>query len=386
MSELITTQPRANIRWQLLTTVSVLTLCGTIYTQNPAHADDTDRPTVWIELGGQLERVQDDQDAFLPPFLQSQPRPDVEKVSSASTQRPGRYAIGGEAKAIFSPAGTDWSFLAAIRYGRSNSTKRLHQQTAPHVTMGVTGLGAPYYAKLTAFADTDAKGAESHAIVDFMAGKDVGLGFGRGSTASFDFGVRFAQFTARSSATLREKPDPFMSRIPRPPNPFLPGRHKYTTNTHHHSFYANESIWRSFSGIGPSLSFTGSSPLAGNADEGGIAFDWGANAAVLFGRQKVRGNHKTKGSYFTNHNPASAFGYIPKSTYATAAPVGRSRSVVVPDVGGFAGLTFRHENAKVSFGYRADFFFGAMDGGLDTRHSSTVGFYGPYATISIGFP
>jgi hypothetical protein len=56
----------------------------------------------------------------------------------------------------------------------------------------------------------------------------------------------------------------------------------------------------------------------------------------------------------------------------------------VPNVGGFAGLTFRHADAKVSFGYRADFFFGAMDGGIDTRNTSTVSFHGPFATISIG--
>ncbi|HVP85004.1 MAG TPA: hypothetical protein VMS78_09800 [Rhizomicrobium sp.] len=40
--------------------------------------------------------------------------------------------------------------------------------------------------------------------------------------------------------------------------------------------------------------------------------------------------------------------------------------------------------AKVSLGYRADFFFGAMDGGIDTRESYNRNFYGPYASISIG--
>jgi hypothetical protein len=34
--------------------------------------------------------------------------------------------------------------------------------------------------------------------------------------------------------------------------------------------------------------------------------------------------------------------------------------------------------------YRADFFFGAMDGGIDTAKKENVGFYGPFATISIG--
>ena len=60
--------------------------------------------------------------------------------------------------------------------------------------------------------------------------------------------------------------------------------------------------------------------------------------------------------------------------------------VIVPNVGGFAGLSFRYADAKVSFGYRADFFFGAIDGGIDARKSETLGFYGPFATISIGLP
>jgi len=38
----------------------------------------------------------------------------------------------------------------------------------------------------------------------------------------------------------------------------------------------------------------------------------------------------------------------------------------------------------VSLGYRADFFFGAVDGGIDTRVSKTLGLNGPYATISVG--
>jgi hypothetical protein len=53
-------------------------------------------------------------------------------------------------------------------------------------------------------------------------------------------------------------------------------------------------------------------------------------------------------------------------------------------VGGFAGVSFRYSRAKLSLGYRADFFFGAMDGGIDTRATYDRNFYGPFATISIG--
>jgi hypothetical protein len=56
----------------------------------------------------------------------------------------------------------------------------------------------------------------------------------------------------------------------------------------------------------------------------------------------------------------------------------------VPNVGGFAGLSVRRANAKVSFGYRADFFFGAMDAGIDARHTEDMSFHGPFAKISVG--
>jgi hypothetical protein len=62
----------------------------------------------------------------------------------------------------------------------------------------------------------------------------------------------------------------------------------------------------------------------------------------------------------------------------------RSRSVVVPNVGVLAGFSFRYPNAKVSFGYRADMFFGAMDMGIDQRDVKDRTFHGPFASVSIG--
>src|SRR6185437_13168392 len=324
--------------------VSALAICGLLCTVDAAKADDADHPTVWIELGGQLERVQSDMDPFLPPFLHTSPRPGFEEQTSAEIQHQPRYAVGGEAKLLFAPEGSDWSVLASVRYGRSNGSKHVHQQTTQHKLTGLVAPGQPFYANLTAFGDTATAHRQSYAIMDFMAGKDIGIGFGK---ASFDFGVRAAQFGSSSTTTLHELPDPYIHRVPQPPNPFLPDLLKYRTYTHHHVFYALNSITRSFSGVGPSLSFNGSAPVLGNEDELEVAFDWGINAAVLFGRQKVSGQHKTHGGYYTNKY---ASGYRPKA----------------------------------SFGYRADFFFGAMDGGIDTRNTSTVGFHGPFATISLG--
>jgi hypothetical protein len=384
MSELIIKQSaRGNARWNLLATVSAMAICGAGCAV-PAFAGDADHSTVWIELGAQVERTQGGQDPFLPPFLQSSPRPAFEDVPSASTQRPPRYAIGGEGKITLSPEGSDWSLSADVRYGRSNGAKHLHQQTTEIRKSGVHLLtDDPVYVRLTGFGDTASAHKASYLVADFVAGRDVGLGLWRGaSSAVVDFGVRFVQFTSKNTTTLRELPDPFVERVPRP-SPFLPNAHKYATNTHHHSFYAQSSVWHSFSGVGPTISMNGSQAFAGNPDEGELSFDWGINGAVLFGRQKVHGSHKTTGEYFTNH--FTAFGFAPKSTYSPPPKsIARTRSVVVPNVGGFAGLSVRRANAKVSFGYRADFFFGAMDAGIDARRTETMSFHGPFVSLSVG--
>jgi hypothetical protein len=62
----------------------------------------------------------------------------------------------------------------------------------------------------------------------------------------------------------------------------------------------------------------------------------------------------------------------------------RARTVIVPNAGGFAGFSLTVPNARFNIGYRADFFFGAMDGGIDARKSENIASYGPFASISIG--
>ncbi|HTO41342.1 MAG TPA: hypothetical protein VL026_10225 [Rhizomicrobium sp.] len=381
MNELINAQAsEREYRWQLLATVSSLALAVTLCTPAQA-ARDTNRPTVWIELGAQLERMQGSEDPFLPPFLRAgTPRP-FETIPSAAIQRAPRYAFGGESKITFMPEGSDWSLVAAVRYGRSNSAKDVHQQTSEYRQSGRLLMNDdPFFVRLTRFGDTASSHKQSQIVADFMVGRDVGLGlWGGSSAATVDFGVRFAQFTASSTTTLRDRPDAFIERIPLPPNPFLPNAHKYKTNSDSHNFYAFNNQKRSFSGLGPTLSMNGSQALAGNLDEDALSFDWGVNAAVLFGRQKVNGSHKTSGVHMGD------FAAPPKSTYNLPTKfIARSRTVVVPNVGGFAGVSARYAHAKFSLGYRGDFFFGAMDGGIDARATHNRSFHGPFATISVG--
>lgn len=372
-----------NLRKRLLLTASALVMIAVTSKCDLALAEEGDHPTVWIELGGQLARVEGGQEQFEPPFVLATPRPAPEKVSPLSVGHAPRYSFGGEGKISFEPQGADWVFSAAVRYGRSEAHKHLHQQSYPTHPMvpPISSSAAVVFQYALPFSDADRKESESHAVLDFQAGKDVGLGmFGRGSTSVFSFGVRFAQFSTRSNVNFKSQPDFDLSYK------YFYGR-SFPSHAHFHKNTAAFTAARSFRGIGPSLAWSSSTPVAGNVDDGQVAFDWGVNAAVLFGRQKAKVHHQATAQYESAkyHYYSSARAAV-TTLYRHSTDHARSHAVVVPNVGGFAGLSMRYGDAKVRFGYRADFFLGAMDGGIDVRKTYDRNFYGPFATISIGFP
>ncbi len=378
MSELIhTTDRRRNIRWQLLATVSALALMETV--SIAAAADDSvEGPTIWIELGGQFEQVTTGQETFAPPFTAIQPasgplRQGVSQIPG-DIQKPLDYSYGGEGKLSFEPEGTDWIFSATVRYGRSNGSKNVHRSTKP-VPFTIPGFSFHITRSSPEFADAAIKQSQSQTIVDFQAGRDFGLGLlGKESRSVVNFGVRFAQFHSAFQATLGLDPNN--------------GGYKYlgafnlpTNNPH--TFLGKIQSTRSFRGEGPSISWDASAPFA-RANGAEFTFDWGFNAAVLFGRQKASVRHQTAAYTFPqtvsgHHNSSLVTVY---QNPAHTPP--RSRTVIVPNIGGMAGVSLKFPNAKVSLGYRGDFFFGAMDGGIDVAKKENVGFYGPFASISIG--
>lgn len=378
MSELINAHDnRATIRWKLLTGVSALALTAYVSSAGLAFAGDSGRPQVWIELGGQFEQITTDHEVFNPPFaslasVTGPLRAGVAPIPPNAVQRPLSGSFGTEGKLTFQPEGGDWVFSAAIRYGKSNGAKHLHQSSQPQPDQ-LPFLSSPLIRYGAEFSDATAKKTEKHAILDFQAGKDVGLGLFGSSVVSA--GVRIAQFHTDLSTTLGRDPNN--------------GGYKYFFGftipiSSPHDFRMQAHAARNFHGIGPSLSWEGSTPFAGNADNAEFTFDWGINAAVLFGRQRATVSHKT---YEASQPPPSQGNpsHFTHPVYAHATPVpARSRAVTVPNIGGMAGMSLKFPNAKVSLGYRADFFFGAMDTGIDAMKKSNVGFNGPFASISIG--
>jgi hypothetical protein len=379
MSELINTHNReTRIRRQLMATVSALALFALVYETGDAKAadGDGDHPVFWIELGGQIERNGNAPDLFSPAFFGQESPTDFAVEGDA--QKPPPYSTGFDGKISFTPEDSDWVFSGAIRFGKSGTTKHLHHQSAGPASAYDTVAANHKYTRLpfAAYADTHSSYRESHAILDFEAGKDLGLGmFGTRGSSVVSAGVRFAQFAAASHVTIHALPAYHVYAVK-----YDPGVAVIRKGERYH-YTAKVQSSRDAHAIGPSLSWDASLPVAGNDSGMTLNVDWGINGAVLFGRQRASVRHQTQGCYakgFPSH-------YTCLRSYANP-PVDktRSRTVMIPNLGGTAAISLKFPVAKISLGYRADFFFNAMDGGIDTRESKMLGFYGPFASVSIG--
>lgn len=346
----------------LLATSSLLVL-GLLTAR--AHAESTSAPTVWIELGGQLERLDGGSPRILTAF-----DPALEQaglLTPTSVQQSPHYSYGGELKLDVQPHGTLWSFAASVRYGRSNGAKHRYEQT-PSLIPYINGEGYYNLPSQLLTSDAQAKFAESHAILDFEAQRDVGLGLSH-SSVTIGFGVRMAQFSSRE--TMKAYAFPHHS-ITLPT--FFPIPHE-----HYVRYMATAEMTQNFHGIGPAITLSGRTPVAGNSDGTELTFDWGVNGSVLFGRQKSAGVQRT-------HEKIVTFLPLPGkySTNQISQDLSRTHSAVVPNVGGTAAVTLDFSNARLTLGYRADFFFGAVGGGFNSSKTYNRDFYGPFATISIG--
>lgn len=345
---------RKHIRYHLLATVSATALLGAVAMAGRAHAADSDHATLWIEAGGAFDQISADNSRWLPPNL----TPPIANPPPGPFGGSPRDGFDEDLKLSFTPDNSDWIFSASIRYGRTQTgPKRNHDQSYKIHVISSYGIIYKYEHTNKDFANSIQKSRSRHATLDFQAGKDLGLGM-FGGTSVLSAGVRVAKLNENANGHLTA---------------FVSAPVKYATSemAHNAAFRAS----RSFNGIGPTVSWDASAPLVGTLVDG-LALDWGVNAAILFGQQKSHLSLLTKDThYFVTHQTVVS--------HSTQNPA-RSKSVMVPNVGALAGLSWRLPNAKVSIGYRADMFFSAIDGGLTTSKSENRAFYGPYASISVG--
>ncbi|HVZ17804.1 MAG TPA: hypothetical protein VG897_11845, partial [Terriglobales bacterium] len=358
MSELINkSNNRADLRWTLMASASAAALIASTFGEVLAAQSDTARPQVWIELGAQIEKVTGASDAFSPKFF-SEFEPPVQSPAAIENKLPG--SLGGEGEIHYQPGGSDWIFSAGVRYGRAGDHKNVHQQSKPQMFHKVIEfyshgwhccISGSATGRNVQFADTQSAHQENHFIVDFQAGKDVGLGiFGSASMSVVNMGVRFAQFNSKSLSSVKAKThlehynsySNFPSYLASYPQLYFPA-----TRFRNYSLTAGST--RNTMLVGPSLSWQASVPIAGNTDAAEIMLDWGVNVAVLFGKQKTKVRHQTSGQqHYAGYNadrPIPSYGYHSLYNHPRV-DISRSRSVTVPNIGGMGGFSIKWPNAK----------------------------------------
>ncbi len=345
-------QYHAQLRYRLLVTASAMALFSTVALRD-AKAGDTDHPVLWIELGGAFDQISDGDTRWLPPNM----TPSISKPPPGPFGRMPTAGYDADLKVSFTPDDSDWIFSAAVRYGRAiRGPKKTHDQSY-HFTVQ-TQSSAPIKYNLTNwdFANTAQRSRATYAIVDFQAGKDMGLGF-FGGKSTLSGGIRVAK--------LNENAEGHLTAFISAPGKYSPGEAGAQSSV------CRETQLRRAWAIG----------LLGRVDAflqarypKGFSFDWGANAAILFGRQKTDLSLRTRDArYYPGAGyPLYTSGTVKVLSQSTNTP-SRNRTVIVPNIGGFAGLSWHLPNAKVSLGYRADFFFGAIDGGSLRRKRKRAG-------------
>ena len=160
--------------------------------------------------------------------------------------------------------------------------KQKHQQTPNakiplHVSLfGPAQIQGSYYPySHLKFADAKASQSESHTVLDFQAGKDVGLGmFGSHGSSVLSAGVQFRQFGSKSNTAVRALPD--LQYPTAPINSFAALQH-----TEYNKYTFTPTLpWRTvseaFRGIGPSVAWSSSARLANVSDSGELTLDFGA--------------------------------------------------------------------------------------------------------------
>jgi hypothetical protein len=352
MSELTTIRAKTNhFRWHLLATASIVALMALGASQRAAEAGDTflsdsDHPSFWIELGGDFQHIDGQTERWAPPGRVSFAGNglDIRKNPSGS--------FGIEGKASYQLKDSPWIVIAGARYGRAQRQDSFHTQRY---------TAFPSHRHYVSNYNATTRQTENHMVVDFQVGRDFGLGLQeKHGHVIIGAGVRIAQFNLDSTDFASSHPSStsiggFAAKI----------------------YGETRKFKRRTSAMGPTISLSATTPLISN-DGGGLMFDWGVNGAILFGRQKVMSQDMTHYQYHRGQG-------LPEIDVSGSSSDFRAKSVIIPNVGAFAGISYHLPVAKLAIGYRADLYFDGIDGGVDARNRINRSFYGPFATVSIGF-
>ncbi|HEX5776876.1 MAG TPA: TonB-dependent receptor [Caulobacteraceae bacterium] len=345
-----------------------------------------------VELGGQIQRHDAPNEPLAPSFIDEfsgnlDPLPDQQDDLD--------WGDGREMRLIYRPGG-EWTASLAARFGRTNgsapwSTRREEADrfcpttfgqpvTTALCDAGVPGDGNNDWEVRDNYSLANTTEHEDHTIIDFMVGKNVGLGALEESTVSA--GLRYGDFGSATSAHVTGQAN--WNIVPEAAN-FI----KYLTpNTTFDQYEGELSARREFKGVGPVLSWEASKALLGGPDRGALGLDWSLTGGVLFGDRETTVEIGEETAQHWAMVPARLLTQIPPPASVVTTPattVTRSESVTVPTYGASLGLSYAIGGFKIGTGYRWERYAGAIDGGFMEAEDADRTIDGPYFKLSVGF-
>jgi hypothetical protein len=344
-------------------------LLGSLFDPSRDHpAGDPYRFT--LEDGGGPSRIQQDTEILVPEWLDLY----IPDAGFPLGPQDDDLDLADAREAKLTYAVDAWRISAAVRHARVGSRAvGENSQRGPDVHfLDLFGQATTWQSPLNWGSDI-AIDSEEYTLADFRVGRDIGVGaWGEAASSVLSLGIRQADLKSTSDVKLRSDPD---HRYPDD------GTNAIKYERHWHHFEDSVEAERSFKGAGPTVSWDASSTLLGSGETGRLNLDWGLDAGLLFGKQKVDIRREAVTEYLTG----SSLAPMTTTTMADIPPRQASRSVQVPVAGVSLGLSYSLDRLKLSTGYRWERYFDAIDGGIAERKEYDRTIDGPYFKIAVGF-
>jgi len=313
-----TNQADHGLRRKLLGTASALALIGLCQFPGAARAGDGGDSDfkLTLDIAGQFAMNSGGRTVYGDPF---EPPPDIGVKN------------GGEGLVALNLEHDDWIYGLSFNFGRTGTSHAGFSYYTGNLYTHYSGSG-------------QVRHNESHKVLDFTIGRDVGLGMlvMEGSSV-VSVGIEWANFSATTIGDFA-----YAS--------------KYDGGYYNTNF--TRVLRRRFNGIGPVISWNASTPLGDPGSH--LSLNWGAMASVLFGPRKFSGND-------------GAFVLTP-----------RSKSATVPRASGYVGVGWHPDDSPfaISAGYAVSATWGVFDGNFDDdgdeiRNSVNRFSHGPYVDLTI---
>jgi outer membrane receptor protein involved in Fe transport len=328
---------------------------------------------VTLELGGQIQRSDAPNQIFAPDFLDDfapeiDPSGKQEEALDWGDSRDLRLTYASQA---------GWKISLAGRFGEANRGERTLIEGEEFHGCNVAAPCAAEPAQqitVTNYGATQLYDSEEHTVVDFLIGRDLGIGLPALSKSTVSAGLRYAKLESATNVSIYGVPDWYLPAA---------NNLKYPNFSSHHEYDSELEAKRRFEGVGPVVSWEASSRLFGAEELGHLDLDWSVSGGVLFGKQQATGEgSETQAYYRSLWLSAPPVVYPPITTPISFA---RSEKVTVPTLGLSLGLSYRIGGTSFGAGYRWERYFDAIDGGVEEQKSYDRTIDGPYFKLSVGF-